>query len=47
MQNQIQKEKSTVFNRDVCGAVWFGFEVKSHPNRNVKMYAVWFSSVDF
>jgi len=31
----------------VCGAVWFGFEVKSHPNRKIKKYAVWFGSVDF
>jgi len=33
--------------RGVCGAVWFSFEVKSHPSRKINMYAVWFGSVDF
>jgi hypothetical protein len=33
--------------RDVRGTVWFGFEHKSHPNRNIKMHAVRFGSVDF
>jgi len=31
----------------VRGAVWFGFEGKSHPNRKIKKHAVWFGSVDF
>jgi len=34
-------------HRDVRGAVWFGFEHKSHPNREIKKHAVWFGSVDF
>jgi hypothetical protein len=29
------------------GAVWFGFEHKSHLNREIKMHAVRFGSVDF
>ena len=29
------------------GAVWFGFEHKSHPNRKIKMHAVRFGSVGF
>jgi hypothetical protein len=33
--------------RGVRGAVWFGFEQKSHPNREIKNHAVWFGSVDF
>jgi len=33
--------------RDVCSAVWFGFEDKSHSNREIKKHAVWFSSIDF
>jgi len=33
--------------RGVRGAVWFGFEVKSHPNRKIKNHAVWVGSVDF
>ena len=33
--------------RGVCGAVWFDFNVKSHLNRKVKKYAVWFGLVDF
>ena len=33
--------------RGVRGAVWFGFEHKSHPNREIKKHAVWFGSVDF
>jgi hypothetical protein len=33
--------------RGVRSAVWFGFEYKSHPNREIKMYAVRFGSVDF
>jgi len=36
-----------VFLVCVCGAVWFGFEHKSHPNREIKKYAVWFGLVDF
>jgi hypothetical protein len=24
------------------GAVWFGFEHKRHPNREIKMHVVWF-----
>ena len=36
-----------VKSRGVRGAVWFGFERKSHPNREIKKYAVWFGSVDF
>lgn len=31
----------------VRGAIWFGFEVKSHPNHKINKYAVWFGSVDF
>jgi len=31
----------------VRGAVWFGFESKSHPNRKIKKHAVWFGLVDF
>jgi len=31
----------------VCGAVWFGFEGKSHPNGKIKKHAVWFGPVDF
>jgi len=34
-------------NRGVRGAVWFGFERKSHPNRKIKKNAVWFGSVEF
>jgi len=34
-------------SRGVCGAVWFGFEGKSHPNHKIKKHAVWFGSVDF
>ena len=33
--------------RGVGGAIWFGFEHKSHPNREIKKHAVWFGSVDF
>jgi len=33
--------------RGVRGAVLFGFEAKSHPNRKINKYAVWFGSVDF
>ena len=29
------------------GADWFGFKHKSHPNREIKMHAVRFGSVDF
>jgi hypothetical protein len=29
------------------GADWFGFKRKSHPNREIKMHAVWFDSVGF
>jgi hypothetical protein len=29
------------------GADWFGFEHKSHPNREIKMHAVQFGSVGF
>jgi hypothetical protein len=29
------------------GAVWFGFEHKSYPNRKIKMHAVRFGSVGF
>jgi len=28
--------------RGVCGAVWFGFEGKSHLNCKIKKHAVWF-----
>jgi len=31
----------------VCGAVWFGFEVKSHPNSKIKKHEVWFGSIVF
>ena len=31
--------------RGVRGAVLFDFEVKSHLNRKLKMYAVWFGLV--
>jgi hypothetical protein len=34
-------------SRGVRGAVWFGFDHKSHPNRNIKKHAVRFGSVDF
>jgi len=37
----------TIIARGVRGAVWFGFEHKSHPNREIKKHAVWFGSVDF
>jgi len=33
--------------RGVRSAVWFGFEAKSHLNRKIINYAVWFVSVDF
>jgi len=33
--------------RGVHGAVWFGFEVKSHPNHKIKLNTVWLGSVDF
>jgi len=36
-----------IHTRDVRGAVWFGFEGKSHPNREIKKHAVWFGLVDF
>jgi len=29
-----------VVSRGVRGAVWFGFEYKSHPNREIKKHAV-------
>jgi hypothetical protein len=29
------------------GAVWFGFEHKSHSNRKIKIHAVQFGSVGF
>jgi len=39
---------TNTIDRGVRGAVWFGFMVKSHPNRrNIKKQAVWFGSVDF
>jgi len=38
---------SNMICRGVCGAVWFGFKGKSHPNRKIKKHAVWFGSVDF
>jgi len=31
--------------RGVCGAVWFGFEAKSHMNHKIKKHAVWIGSV--
>jgi len=31
----------------VRDTVWFGFEVKSHPNRKIETHAVWFGSVGF
>jgi hypothetical protein len=30
-----------------CGADWFDFKYKSHPNREIKMHAVQFGSVGF
>jgi len=33
--------------RGIYGAVWFGFEFKSHSNQKINKYAVWFDSVDF
>jgi len=33
--------------RSIRDAVWFGFEHKSHMNREIKKHAVWFGSVDF
>jgi len=38
---------ASLVTKGVRGAVWFGFEVKSHLNRKVKKYAVWFGSIDF
>ena len=29
-----------IYIRGVRGAVWFGFETKSHPNRKIKKHAV-------
>jgi len=46
MKRQDQRPK-TRGDRGVPGAVWFGFEAKSHPNRKIKKHAVWFGSVDF
>jgi hypothetical protein len=37
---------SSVNIRDIRGAVWFDFEHKSHPNREIKMYAVRFGVGD-
>jgi len=37
----------TAKHRGVRGAVWFGFEHKSHSNREIKKHAIWFGSVDF
>lgn len=34
----------TTILRGVCGAVWFGFEAKSHPNHKINKYAVWFGT---
>ena len=31
--------------RGVCGAVWFGFEAKSHMNHKIKKHAVWLGLV--
>jgi hypothetical protein len=28
-------------------AVWFGFEHKNYPNREIKIHAVQFGSIDF
>jgi len=33
--------------RGVRGVVCFGFDHKSHPNREIKRHAVWFGSIDF
>jgi hypothetical protein len=33
--------------RGVRGAVWFGFEAKSHLKHKIKKHVVWFGSVDF
>jgi len=44
---KLQNQNITVEFRGVRGAVWFGFEHKSHPNREIKKHAVWFGSVDF
>jgi hypothetical protein len=38
---------NVVFARGDRGAVWFGFEYKYHPNREIKMHVVRFGSVDF
>jgi len=35
----------TLIYRGVCGAVWFGFEPKSHLNRKIKKHVVWFDLV--
>jgi len=35
----------TLLGRGIRGAVWFGFEGKSHPNRKIKNYAVWFGLI--
>jgi len=45
--NVINKHECIVDYRGARGAVWFGFEAKSHPNRKTNKYAVWFGSVDF
>jgi len=34
-----------IAEKGVRGAVWFGFEAKSHPNRKINKYAVWFDLV--
>jgi len=35
----------TSIKKGVRGAVWFGFEGKSHLNRKIKKHAVWFGLV--
>ena len=46
-EKKTKEKETTRESRGVRGAVWFGFEQKSHPNREIKKHAVWFGSVDF
>jgi hypothetical protein len=51
LRRRVFLKASTMFNHSLGrgdrGAVWFGFEHKSHPNRKIKMHAVRFGSVGF
>jgi len=41
----VMAKKNYIISFRVRGAVWFDFEVKSHPNRKIKKHVIWIGSV--